>query len=184
MNKGVEDLIAKTGGVPFGVNEWGSCQYTGALNMFNALETLTKKHGKEEAFKMLHLHASHKGVTPVKVAWATFRREMLEVGREMDYTKIEINAINSWFQRTPPSVDAMFTFCREHSWDLWGTAPFVAKLIFKGLVTEASTAPGTGPIMNVAVQSENYNVGLCCWLLWNEGLITDSPEKVFGGFDT
>lgn len=184
MNKSVEDLIAKTGGVPFGVNDWGSCQYTDALNIFNALELLTKKHGKEEAFKMLHLRASHKGVIPIKTAWASFRREILDQGREMNYTKIEVNAITSWFQKTPPSVDAMFTFCREHSWDLWGAAPFIAEFIFKDLVVDADSAPGAGPIMNVAVQSETYKVGLCCWLLWNEGLVTDSPEKVYGGFDT
>lgn len=170
MNKDVEDVISQTGGVPFGVNEWGRAQYTGALNLFNALEVLSKKEGKEEAFKKLHLHASHKGVVPVKTAWVQFRKDMIDHAREMDFEEDEMDALASWFNKTPASVGAMFVFCREHSWDLWTTAPYIAGLIFRNLAT-------------VAEQSQNYEAGLCCWLLWNEGVITDSPEKVFGGFD-
>ena len=55
LMKSPEDIINTIGGLKkFEVNDWGSCQYTSALNMFKTLETL-KKFDQKKVFKLLHL---------------------------------------------------------------------------------------------------------------------------------
>lgn len=170
----VEDLIEKEGAVPFGVNDWGSCQYTSALNMFNALEKLSSKHGKDEALRKLHVLVSHKGVNTITTSWNEFRKEMLKRATEMEYDKKEMEGLVAWFNKTEPSIDAMFELTRSSAWDLWGAAPYIADLVFKNLEVKTALAPD-GP---------SYETGLYCWLLWKEGLIKGTPEDVFGGYDT
>lgn len=170
----VAELIETAGGVPFGVNAWGSCQYTSALNMFNALEVLSKKHGRDAALKKLRLFVTHKGVSDIVPAWNSFRKEMLDRAVEMDYDKKEMADLVAWFNKTKPSVDAMFERCRISSWDLWGAAPYIAHIMFRHLEVKHPFSD----------EDPSYDTGLYCWLLWNQGLIKGSPEDVFGGYDT
>lgn len=170
----VEELIETAGGIPWGVNSWGSSQYTSALNMFTALEKLSQKYGKDEALKRLNIFVAHKGVSPLVPAWNGFRKEMIERAKEMEYDKKEMADLVAWFNKTPPSVDAMFERLRSSAWDLWGAAPYVANIMFKHLEVKTSLDE-SGP---------NYVTGLYCWILWNQDLIKGNAEDVFGDFDT
>jgi hypothetical protein len=191
-------LVEKTGGNSFGVNDFGSCQYTGALNMFNTLQYFYKKRRpggadcptaevarmrqRDATFAKLGLQVTYKSVTPLGKAWKAFSKEMIESRSDKAIwdasDRKEVKEILKAF----PSVDIMFLICRDQAWDLWSAAPFIANLMFKDLKIIIPKAPGVGPILNVAVQGENYNTGLCCWLLYNEGLVKD--VDVFSGFDT
>jgi hypothetical protein len=81
------------------------------------------------------------------------------------------------------TVEDLFDFCREASWDLWSAAPRIAKHCFTNLKLEdIPPAPGFGPPANQLAQSENTQVGICCYLLEKYGLVHDTT--VFDGFDT
>lgn len=174
----LDKLVEKIGGRPFGVNGWGSSQYTGAINFFDTLEALTKAAGKKKGvvdratiLKKLGLKVTYTSVVPLNKAWAKFKRDLTK-----QY------GIKKLLESTTPSIDNMFDICRSQSYDLWSAAPYIASLLFKDLKVETPAAPGVGPLWNVEAQSENYNTGLLCWLLYNEGLVKD-PEA-FAGFDT
>lgn len=188
MTINLDKLVEKTGGRSFGVNEWGSCQYTTALNMFDTLEKFylrskssTPEEGREKAFKKVEAKVTHDGVVDIKEAWKVFKKEMIENIKGMD-DKEWLTKVKKELKDATPSVDAMFEITKNQSWDLWSAAPFIVGLMFKNLQVNELKAPGVGPVLNVEFQGLNYNVGVACWLLWSHKLVKD--QKAFSGFDT
>jgi hypothetical protein len=186
----LHSIVERTGGRKFSVNEWGSCQYTTAINMFDTLEHtkafLRKKKKKvitnNDVLKKLDLTVAYKRITPLEEAWKKFEKEMIEYIEEMgDPTWWE--DVKKELKEATPSVDAMFEIAKHQSWDLWSTAPYIANIMFENLrVGKVPKASGVGPIGNVLAQEENLSTGLHCWLLWNERLVKD--QKAFAEFDT
>jgi len=183
-------LVLKTGGREFGVNEWGSCQYTTAINMFDTLEATFDKFNKrdtpavarEKTLKKLMIKVTDDGVEDTEMAWKKFKKELTKAMRGVD-DKEWVAKFKKELKEATPSVDAMFEIARHQSWDLWSAAPFIAGLMFRNLqVEQLPEAPGVGPAWNLIVQGENFSTGLHCWLLWSYGLVKD--QKSFAEFDT
>jgi len=186
------------GGIPFGVNDWGSCQYTEALNMFNRLTALAKRRRpggadcptaetvrmrqQGSALSKLGLKVTYKEIVPLKDAWEAFKKEMKDSRANKAIWSVDDRKELKQDLAVEPSVDAMFTICRGQAWDLWSAAPFIAGLLLKDLKVEAPVAPGRGPKFNAMIQEESYRTGLYCWLLYHNGLVKDTDS--FNGFDT
>lgn len=142
------------------VNDWGSCQYAGALNFFNVMKAMESKFGREQALEKMGIKVEFLGIRTIEEL----------IGVELFINKLE-------------NYEQLFEVTRDQSWDLWSAAPSIAEIVFVDLkIGGVEEAPGVGPVLNVLAQSENYETGLYCWLLVSYGLIED--ESAFGGFDT
>lgn len=207
--KSIKEIVHLLGGGSFSVNDWGSCQYSGALDMFNALEALKGQFGRDEALKIMGVSVKHYNINkdPDFSQFLIDKLENLEDEREgyeeckkrvdsqtaeahdqneVDYYEKLVQECADLKDKSITAYDA-FHIAKNSGWDLWSAAPFIAKRMFKGLIINGITvaAPGQGPALNVLMQSHNYEIGLYCWLLWDANLFPGkSHEDVFGDFDT
>jgi len=170
--------------------DWGSCQYTGAWNMFKALE--------KSGMTPLHVDVRYSNINTKEYVVADFKdcmeTDMLknqenfhcegkdcDCGGDWDYRK----DLENWYavKDSIKTVADCFEYCKNQSWDLWSAAPWIAEICFDNLeLLNVDQAPGAGPLLNVMVQGENYQTGFYCWLMSKHGFISD--EAAFDGFDT
>lgn len=213
--------------VGFDVNEWGSCQYSGALDIFNVLTELRKKHSYDETLKRMGIEVKFDSIASLKDA-SNIIIEIADIEEEIEELKESIKRFKAfieegeypfdepvdWFDRYIKedkaikyselnevkhgndrieylndclngfkSLEELFIFTRNYSWDLWSAAQQIGVNIFERLeINGVPKAPGIGPVLNIEVQGENFITGLFCWLLVEHGLVKD--VSVFSGFDT
>ena len=157
--------------------DWGSCQYTGAYNMFKALE----KSGMDP----LKVDVRYTNVNTKEYALDEFKRcmehDLKRSAEKYDFAEElrDWNAAKDGIK----SVDDCFEFLKDQAWDLWSAAPWIAEICFDNLeLLNVEKADGAGPILNVMAQGENNQTGFFCWLMSKHGFVSD--EGAFDGFDT
>lgn len=154
--------------------DWGSCQYDTAKAMYDFYFAMRAKGlTMVEAVKAIggSLQLSE------RLPFDKIRDEFAEQrGDEEDDDLMAAIVVMT-------SVDDLFAIAREQAMDLWMAAPMIASCCLETIeINNIPESPGFGPILNVAVQSENYTIGLYCAILKDIGLVTD--EKSFRDFDT
>jgi hypothetical protein len=166
--------------IGFDVNSWGSCQYTGALDLYNVLNKLEEKFGFDEAVNKIGIVFKYDKIRSFDDIKKDFVEDITEyyVGRGTEEKRHQRVTV----ARRANNVDELFYACRNYAWDLWKAAPFIANLAFDNLIYGIERAPGRGPVGNVEVQGMNYETGFCCWLLKTKGIIQN--EDSFKRFDT
>jgi hypothetical protein len=210
-----------------GGGDWGSCQYSGVVDMFYTLKNLKTLFGREEALKILNISVKYTKINdnPDFSEIIKQKLEYLEEGQKhyeackewLKSKKYPWEDPVSWFDNKTPSQQYEYMtkyevkeyekelkkytqytritpygyieyksltpyialeLCKESSWDLWSTAPYIAKKLFTGLEINYGG-------LNVLRKYGNYETGLYCWLIWDSGLIYDkTSDATFGGFDT
>ncbi len=171
---------------PFEVCDWGSCQYSSAQWYYDTFLQMRKDLSLEDTFDALGAKVTFEKCSPLR-ALQIAKNEITE---ELDEFYDQWNDPEDQEdhkelkERTEKatSIDELFGVLCDHSWDLWGAAPFLASCCFDDLKIEAPDSPGYGPVFNVMAQSENYEVGLCCALLKEFGFV--ESDECFGGFCT
>jgi hypothetical protein len=229
LNDRIQEILGDKA-IGFDVNDWGSCQYSGALDIFNALAMLESQHGRMGALEHLGIKIKgHLTVNSLKRVSEIFIAEVLE--QQDEWVNEDLAAAEGWKKyltdgtypwkspvewfdkRTPEerveyaqksidsaakdkidwenekangfkSIDDIFVWTRNHSWDLWAAAPCIGPMVFPELefVEEVEKAKGIGPIGNVMVQGLNNETGFWCWWLKSTGHVTD--DSCFADFDT
>ena len=154
--------------------DWGSCQYDTAKAMYDFYFAARNKGlTMAEVVEAIGGHLTIGDIKPLAKIKEAFADER---GDEDDAELMKEIA-------DAESVDDLFEIARERAMDLWMAAPMIAECCFETFeIGDIPESPGFGPILNVAVQSENYYVGLCCAILKDVGLVTD--EESFKDFDT
>lgn len=154
--------------------DWGSCQYDTAKAMYDFYFAMRAKGlSMVEAVKAIGGDLRLSGQRPFDKIRDEFSDHR---GDEEDDDLTDAIAKTT-------SVDELFEIAREQAMDLWMAAPMIADCCFETFeIGDIPESPGFGPILNVAVQSENYVVGLTCAILKDVGLVTN--EESFGDFDT
>ena len=166
--------IEEIGGQGFDVNDWGSCQYSGALAMYNTFQKIRKDLSYDDTLLVLGLKVTFEDKRDID----TIQAMILEKFSYNDFA-------NDFTDEIPKTknVDDFFDMFNDCGWDLWSTASFMAPICFGDLVIEGvPEASGYGPIGNQLVQSHNYNTGLICVLLVEHEMVEDTD--CFSGFDT
>lgn len=104
--------------------------------------------------------------------------------KNVENRKSMINRLNRLKDRIPTAAE-LFEFLANSACDLWSAAPMIEDLFIKRDEIEVPESPGIGPMLNVMVQEQNYEVALSCFLLCESGLIPfEIADQVFNGFDT
>lgn len=200
--KDINELLKENGNYSFDVNEWGSCQYAGALAMYNAYFYLRTKYDREAVLEYLKyefgyeisfsavIYDDKEAVQRYFLDYVKFRK--LNISNMHDYDNLEKldkhhkKAIKSMSRAY--SADDLFFVGRNAASDLWHTAPRVCKSYFMDFTTknlpncENQTGLEKGPVGNLCAQSDNVLTGLCCALLVDYDIVKNT--KSFSGFDT
>ena len=170
----------------FGVNDWGSCQYTGALQFFETFFRIREDLSLEDTLEVLGCRFDYQKITSL----AEVKRQMIRNCVERIYEDLEDDFYGVKYESQKMAmiseagdVDSLFTALRKSAVDLWTAAPYISSLFFEGLECEAPDAPGKGPVGNLMVQQGNFITGLHCAMLCETNLITDSTSA-FANFDT
>ena len=154
-----------------GGEDWGSCQYETAADFFAVLE--------DQGFDGLGITVKFDRTFHTKEVLPIILNELKNDWADDEWGRL----VDPEFPNEFESIEEVFDWCRNESWDLWSAAPFIADFCFQNLdFTNMEKPTGFGPIGNQMVQSENYLTGACCFLLKKHGYITD--DSVFSGFDT
>ena len=192
----VTELMEDVGDYKFDVNSWGSCQYSGALAMYNAYFKLRETHSKEKTLDYLkHMvdidisfdYHNDKDHYAFSDRFTKYLKKKYDILVDTHWSEIEDEYDQRFFRNINrcQTVDDLFFACRASASDLWHTAPTIADICFKNLnidISAKATGLERGPVGNIAVQSTNPSVGLCCALLVDYGFVKNSGS--FGGFDT
>jgi len=157
--------------IDFSVNDWGSCQYTTALNTFNILNKLEANYGFETT---LHIMNIKMDITPR--TFDKMKKDFLHL-IEMRYSG------SPWSQEDyeekmnmaeqVTSIEGMFDFCRNSSWDLWTTAPFIFELCFPEFAIKFPYENDEDFI--------NFETGFYCWIIH---CLYGVEEEAFKNYDT
>jgi len=167
--------IAEIGEQRFDVNDWGSCQYSDALAMFNVFRKIRENLSYEDTLDVLGISVYFENKRDIDTIQAMILENFDDGGEEFRIYAAEIPKTKN--------VDDIFKLFKNCSWDLWEATRFLSSLCFGGLVlTNVPDAPGYGPSGNKSIQSGNYSTGFLCALLVEHGFVDDS--NCFGGFDT
>jgi hypothetical protein len=194
----------------FEVNDWGSCQYAGALATYQAVmrayHNLCRRRGGSAspvtgivsiinfdlgASVVIEGRTPEEGLARMKYELETYFEELQQdlegsfhTETEMVQEEKRVAKVNQGLAAALENLLEVFAFLRNSSWDLWGAAPQVAWQC--GIKIEsAPKARGIGPVFNILAQSENVLTGLCCAMLVILGFIPeDKADDAFGGFDT
>lgn len=192
----INDLLKHLGDFDFEVNEWGSCQYSGALAMYKAYFKLKEKGVLDFLRFEYGYDVSFSGVRDDENAIDMYFK-ILAHKRNWDFDLYDYDETEKlderwqktvWGIRRAQSADDLFFIGRNASSDLWHTAPHVAESYFIGLEMknmpdcDNQTGLERGPVGNLCAQSDNVKTGLCCALLKDYGLVKN--ERSFRGFDT
>lgn len=197
----ITELLKTKGDYIFDVNEWGSCQYSGALAMYKAYFKLREKYERDTILAYLKYEFNYQiTFDSIEDDTTAINNFFLSYGkcRGWKFTDLydddEIESLDKYDSkllysiRLAKSADDLFFVGRNASSDLWDTAPRVCESYFKNF--KAENLPDCdnpiglekGPVGNICVQSTNVFVGLCCALLVDYELVKN--ENSFKGFDT
>lgn len=163
------------------VNEWGSCQYNTARQVYMELLKLELCYGKGAVTTKLGIKVDP--VIPFEgEVLKNFKESHFEdlakweaMGEDMACLRVQLEDVRD--------ITEAFHFLRDWSWDLWSVAPYIAAIVFPELcLGKMPDAPGFGPMLSVMAQSDNCRVGVICWLLKSYGYVED--DEPFQGFDT
>lgn len=203
MRSQIEELLVHKGDYNFEVNNWGSCQYSGALAMYKAYFELREQHDPKALLKYLkykfNYEISFKGIRKDEEAIDMyFKIEAKRWKWNFDindiYENPEFEKIKDWQKRMirnirrAESADDLFFIGRASASDLWHTAPRVAESYFVGFkaknlpTCEKPIGIERGPVGNVCAQSRNVLTGICCALLVDYNIVKNLNS--FKGFDT
>jgi len=182
-----KESIEQISGQGFGVNDWGSCQYSGALAFFEVYQSMRKDLDRKDLFELLGVEVTFNHYEQFQDAQLNLIKEMIE-NMSLNVDRREVKSIGYNSETIKLLTEALnaedlFDVYRKSAWDLWSTAPHITNHLIKGLNVEGvKDAPGIGPELNQSFQSENYRTGLYCALLVDCGLITNN--RCFEDFDT
>jgi len=166
--------------IPFYVNRWGSCQYSGALWFYDTFMAMREDLSLEDTLEVLSVEVDLLPKQKVDILKSDLLHD-LEL-EEDDWEGLDEDYITGLIEqlRDATRVEEVFDVLRGWSWDLWSAAEYVGdKLV--GNIT-APDAPGVGPVLNIVVQSENFRTGLRCAMLKELGYVED--DECFKDFDT
>ena len=208
LSTALEKIIQR----PFNVNEWGSCQYTTALNTYELLLLLDHY---EIPFEKVGIYFTQKGVVgqvasylPNVVQEKIIDDPLKQLSREEAYQALEMDVLTftrRWVkedmmeeeERTQHwetckkctegdefKLDPIMDVYRNTSRDLWSAAKKMTETIFPNLKIQVGslTKDLHGPRMNQWVQSNNSVTGAQCYLLKKYSWIKDDTS--FADFDT
>ena len=201
--KQINELLTKEGDYSFNVNEWGSCQYSGALAMYKAYFKLREKFDRDHVLEYLKyeygydisfsgIHDDKQAIDMFFKLYAISRRWNFDLNNY--YENSEYDKLNNYDKkligtiRRAQSADDLFFIGRYACSDLWNTAPRVAESYF--ISFEAKNLPDCenitglerGPVGNICAQSVNILTGICCALLVDYEIIKNINS--FKSFDT
>lgn len=172
--------------VPLETNNWGSCQYNGALRFFETFFKIREDLTLEDTLEVLNCTFKYKNI----VEFENVKRQMVRDGVDLIYDSLESDFYSVQFEAEKivkiaqsKTVHDLFDALRDAAFDLWTAAPYISNLLFRKLECSAPNAPGKGPDMNIDVQMQNFTTGLYCAMLYELKLITD-PTSSFKNFDT
>lgn len=202
----IVELLEKKGKYSFDVNEWGSCQYSGALAMYKTYFELRKEYSKEKILEYLKFEFNYdislKGIRSdeeaieeffnilkIEKRWPKkFKFDSYYNSEKIDKQIRESDHVLVRTIRRACSAEDLFFVGRNAAYDLWATAPWVAKSYFIDFKTknlpncENPIGIEKGPAGNICAQSKNILTGLCCALLVDYEVIKNT--KCFKYFDT
>ena len=180
-NKESENFAEKVmglSGVKWGVCRWGSCQYSSAQSLYDALEVLFRKTGSiSDALKGLGLQVA---TEPRRTVAQVLK--MLSDKEEEEEDKYDNDEEDEGDDENTNTIDRYLIKQRKRASDLWAAIPKVFRLAFPNTNIHVVDSPGIGPSLNVLVQSDNYRIGLMCWLLRRYDFV--KSDSCFRGFDT
>jgi hypothetical protein len=194
----LNSLKEEVTGQYFDVCNWGSCQYSGALAMYQLLQQVQKTlDTKQLKVKLCPLAesktpASEFEILGIRVSWdkifsisetiERFRQKGIarESPRDDEYG---IQNVKDFREAKLETITDCFNLTKGMAWDLWNAAPFIAECAFENLQIDILPANGQGPIMNIAAQSSNNGTGTYCYLLRKHGFV-DNDIDAFNNFDT
>ena len=169
--------------VPLEVNRWGSCQYNGALKVYDLYFKMRNDLSRDDTWELLGIKVTIDGINPISEIKNAFVTTVIQKYHKYKHYKNGEKQRIAMNARRVVSYDDMFYFQRSMAQDLWYAAPRAAIYAFKNFeLSDVPAAPGIGPVGNVAVQNKNYRVGLCCALLTDYKIVLN--ELSFAGFDT
>jgi len=148
------------------MSDWGSCQYEGAVKVFDQLRGAEQSSGRMGACQRVGIKV---GGNPAN------QNSLLRVSNQViddekqarhDYGELTHDEpVPESFE----SFDEIFEWLRDEAWDLWSTAPYLGQLVFPDL--ELPEDLGENPLTGF----------WCFWLLSNHVV---SSEDCFIGFST
>jgi len=130
----------------WGVCSWGSCQYSGALAVYNLYNEIRKDLNKQDTLEVLGIKFSFTKILSFEEAKKSWLDELNEVyGDDLEYWQEMLdNAARA------SSFDEMFEASKNMASDLWTTAPTIAESVFQNMqLVDVPAAIGIGPVMNV-----------------------------------
>lgn len=160
--------LEQLSGINWGVNEWGSCQYTGDLQLYKLL----LQYGDELMHKLAHVES-----TPVNMHAIRGQFMSNEVKRLFEYYEDE-SELEELQQKLTELIqlpvtatpDTYFKYCRNYG-TLWEAAPYMAKLVgFKINCKDGRSGYGSD------------ETAIACYLLKSRKFVID--ETSFADFDT
>lgn len=199
--KQIEAFLKESGSYKFDVNKWGSCQYSGALAMYNAYFLKRKTHSKSAILGYLEYEFNYiisfdniRNDENAIIEYFNIFNKLRKWNMKnlIDYNILEKLDKNDqeiiWNIRRACSGDDLFFIGRNSSSDLWHTALKIANAYFVNLKIENTPncenpiGIETGPIGNICAQADNIQTGICCALLIDYEIVKN--EKSFRKFDT
>lgn len=180
--KQIETFLKETGSYKFDVNEWGSCQYSGALAMYNAYFLKRKTHNKSAILDYLKYEFNY------IISFDSIRNDEDAIIEYLNNISKKLDKNDQWTIRRACSGDDLFFIGRSSSSDLWHTALRIANAYFVNLKIENTPdcenpiGIEKGPIGNICAQADNIQTGIYCALLVDYEIVKN--EKSFRKFDT
>ena len=183
--------LKEEGGYKFAVNDWGSCQYSGALAVYNLL-LLRLEQFDNDVNKALEIFGVY--VEPLTRDTPDFHKSTLGTIREElenfpDCEEIYKNLLALHLEfKNDESIDILdkcFQVARNCSYDLWSAVEtfrwLPVKIVQK---TQVNLQMENGlPLINQVIQDENLLTGIKCALMVHYGYI-QNPDEAFADFDT
>lgn len=157
--------------IGFSVNEWGSCQYSSALDTYNLMKALERNIGFWGALDIMKIKFKFNNLISFPKAKKQFV-EYMEDYYTRDIWKDEKTKCIEQSKRVM-NFNHMFEFCRDHAWDLWYTAPYIFDLMFDNNKLEFPYTDGEDFI--------NFETGIKCWIM---NSLLNISEDSFRGYDT
>jgi len=166
----------------FEVNEWGSCQYAGALAFFKVFQKMKETMSWEQIMDHFGIKVTFTEKLPFDKAKDLIINEVRERNAGFEYED-EQRVVDAELM-TAQNGDDLMQALANLSWDLWGAAPFVLYNCLPNLNIDGTPqAKGRGPVGNQIVRESNYFTGLCCALLVEFGYVKEA-DTAFADFDT
>lgn len=185
--------LKEEGGYKFAVNKWGSCQYSGALAVYNLVTMRLEKYGND-VNKALEIFGVSTIPTPQSNPDYDFRESILRVIKEQAENFIDCEDIYRELlelyveyknNQSMNTLDRCFQVARNCSYDLWAavdTFIWIPVQVLQHTPINLQLEQGL-PVLNQVLQEENLRTGICCALMVHYGYI-QNPDGAFANFDT